>query len=268
MAGPEPKRLDPADINERIKTLLATPQDTFDPAYIKHVHAQLFRGQPGAGSFRSVNTEKDAGFISFRTTEWRKLDSQAAVLSDELKSQRNFSGMDREMFAYKLAWHIEGVNTLHPFRDGNMRMMAVYVPQLAKAGGMTLQFDPEKPAPWNNAAFIASATDDISTLRHVIRNISERTIVLAYDEAMRSGNRQRALNIDSRLDSSFETLDRTRGSLKLPENLPAQELLRNKQYRETAKILREELKTGQIPGAPTDERMEELKRHKDLSRER
>ncbi len=73
-------------------------------------------------------------------TPYEKLPTVLKILFDTLKDEDYFQGQTREDFIESAAIFMNGLNILHPFREGNDRVQRIYMEFLAKNAGFVLSF--------------------------------------------------------------------------------------------------------------------------------
>ena len=79
--------------------------------------------------FRKGNTE---------FTHGERLPEIADKLFDALKDENYFKDLNKEAMIKSLASFLNGINILHPFREGNGRTQRLFIEELAKNAGYTL----------------------------------------------------------------------------------------------------------------------------------
>jgi len=115
-------------------------QGVFDYQHLKAIHRYLFqdvyvwagmdRYDIGLrGAFRKGNSYFTPG---------EKLPQVAASLFDALKEEHFFRGLKKEPFIKSIASFFNGLNILHPFREGNGRTQRIFIEQLAYNAGYHL----------------------------------------------------------------------------------------------------------------------------------
>ncbi len=115
-------------------------QGAFDFEHLKSIHRHLFSDiYPMAGKVRSVNIAKAGSAFCYA----RFIDSTQREIFDGLKENKYFKGLDKSIFAAKLAEFSADLNALHPFRDGNGRAIRAFLIQLSENAGYRLTFENE-----------------------------------------------------------------------------------------------------------------------------
>ena len=113
-----------------------------DYAHLKNIHAYLFSDvYDWAGNDRyEAGISADFGKGTTLFTHYSKLPEVAKLLFDALQDEDYFKGKDQISFSKSAASFMNGLNILHPFREGNGRVQRIYMEYLAKEAGYTLSF--------------------------------------------------------------------------------------------------------------------------------
>lgn len=115
-------------------------QGNFDYEHLKAIHRYLFediyvwagmdRYEIGIrGDFRKGNTYFTPG---------SKLPETSKALFNALSNENYFKDFSKENFIKSLASFMNGLNILHPFREGNGRTQRIFIEQLASNAGYNL----------------------------------------------------------------------------------------------------------------------------------
>ena len=100
----------------------------FDKAHLISIHKYLFEDlYPFAGEFRKENIAKD----SFSFAEWEFIESELDRLLIKLKEENYLKGLNQEDMAKRLSFYMSELNVLHPFREGNGRVIREFIRELA-----------------------------------------------------------------------------------------------------------------------------------------
>lgn len=120
----------------------------FDIQHFINIHTYLFEDiYPFAGLFRTENIAK--GNFSF--AEWEYIESELRKLLDKLKEQDYLVDFNKQDFSQNLAYYMAELNVLHPFREGNGRVIREFIRQLAFKNGYTLDLKDIEPQGMLNA---------------------------------------------------------------------------------------------------------------------
>lgn len=119
----------------------------------KHLFQDLY---DWAGEDRTVNIAK--GGSSFAAVPYvaRELDKRFADVS----KQNNFKGLARDEFFDRLGDHINEINAIHPFREGNGRTMRHHAAQLAREAGHPIRIAGIDKDQWMEASRHGFLTGD------------------------------------------------------------------------------------------------------------
>ncbi|PHS31978.1 MAG: cell filamentation protein Fic [Sulfurovum sp.] len=113
-----------------------------DYAHLKDIHAYLFSDvYTWAGKDRyEAGIHADFGKGTTLFTSYDKLPQVSKHLFDALKDEKYFQRQDKKTFTQSAAVFMNGVNILHPFREGNGRVQRIFMEYVAKEAGYTLSF--------------------------------------------------------------------------------------------------------------------------------
>lgn len=110
--------------------------------HLKAIHYFLFSDVYNwAGKDRyeaNITAEFGKGTTFF--TAYDKLPIVAKQLFDALENENYFKGQNKEDFAKSTAVFMNGLNIMHPFREGNGRVQRIFMEYLAKNTGYNLSF--------------------------------------------------------------------------------------------------------------------------------
>lgn len=119
---------------------LAPITGDFDYTYFKLLHKEIFKdiyvwaGQDRYDiGYRGVFRKGDTEF-----THGEKLPEVAKGLFDALKEENDFKDLDKAQFIKSTASFLNGLNILHPFREGNGRTQRLFMELLAQNAGYEL----------------------------------------------------------------------------------------------------------------------------------
>lgn len=109
----------------------------FDTAHYKKIHRFLFEDlYDWAGNFRRINISKKGT----QFTDCDKLETLCDKLFQRLKSLNYLSGLPFSEFVSEIVDVYCSLNMLHPFREGNGRTQRVFIAQLIKYNGYSINF--------------------------------------------------------------------------------------------------------------------------------
>lgn len=113
-----------------------------DYVHLKAIHYFLFSDvYTWAGKDRyeaNITAEFGKGRTFF--TAYDKLPIVAKQLFDALENENYFKGQNKEGFAKSAAVFMNGLNIMHPFREGNGRVQRIFMEYMAKDSGYELSF--------------------------------------------------------------------------------------------------------------------------------
>lgn len=111
--------------------------DTFDFEHYKAVHRYLFGDlYDWAGQMRTVNLAKKG--THFCPAD--KIEGRGKLIFERLQRLGYLRGMEHGDFVEELTDFYCSTNELHPFREGNGRTQRVFLSQLARSAGYSLNF--------------------------------------------------------------------------------------------------------------------------------
>ena len=113
-----------------------------DYDHLKDIHAYLFSDvYTWAGKDRhEAGIKADFGKGTTLFTSYDKLPQVSKLLFDALKDEQYFQSQNKKTFAKSAAIFMNGLNILHPFREGNGRVQRIFMEYVAKEAGYTLNF--------------------------------------------------------------------------------------------------------------------------------
>jgi len=130
--------------NAKMIALHGNPiEGDLDYAHLKKIHLFLFEDvYTWAGKDR-YETEIKAVFSKGSTlfTPYERLPEVSKTLFDSLKNENYFRGQNKEAFAKSAAIFMNGLNILHPFREGNGRVQRIFMEYVAQNAGFALSFN-------------------------------------------------------------------------------------------------------------------------------
>jgi len=140
----------------------------YDLAHLKAIHHYLFQDvYPFAGQLRTVDMHKandpTGGFFPAA-----RLQDGAEFVFTALHEDNLLQGLDQETFTDRLAHHLDQLNHLHPFREGNGRTQRTFLGQLSTQAGYRLDWSTIRPAD-NDEASKQGAVALRSLLQDVVK---------------------------------------------------------------------------------------------------
>jgi len=122
----------------RILELAHTPvEGSFDLAHLCQIHAYLFQDvYDWAGKIRSVDIIRgDSHFCNVQQIQY-----YSNTVFSELAAEDYLIDLEPKLFACRLAHYLSEINAIHPFREGNGRVQRLFISQLSKQAGYTLDY--------------------------------------------------------------------------------------------------------------------------------
>ncbi len=113
-----------------------------DYIHLKDIHKFLFEDIYTFAGLDRYESNITALFGKDKTlfTPYDKLQTIAKALFDALKKENYFKDQSKEELIKSLASFMNGLNILHPFREGNGRVQRVFIEYLANYNGYALNF--------------------------------------------------------------------------------------------------------------------------------
>lgn len=144
---------DELDRFERLMTRarLAEPLPKIPMTYegYKTLHRHIFQDVfEWAGQSRTVAMSKGQTF--FGPPDY--VDAEMSRRFDVLAKENHLHGLTKQDFARRAAEHLNEINAIHPFREGNGRTQRLFLKTLATQAGHDLHVERLHPTPWNEAS--------------------------------------------------------------------------------------------------------------------
>lgn len=159
-------KLDRAERNlVRVRLSQGVPGGDFDLAHLKAIHRHLFQDvYDWAGELRTVEITKGGSQFQFR----RYITTGMQDVHRRLVAASYLKGLSADDFAREAGAIMGDVNYVHPFREGNGRVQALYLEQLATQAGHTPDLKRLQKDSWI-AASIAAHRGDYEPMSACIR---------------------------------------------------------------------------------------------------
>jgi cell filamentation protein len=130
----------------------------------REIHRYVFQDvYDWAGQYRTVNTGRTGPFC--------KAEYIASELSKRFAAinvENNLRGLTADRFATRSAEHMNELNAIHPFLDGNGRTQRAFLEILARQAGHKIDLARIDPKVWNEASKEGYYTQDHRRMRDVI----------------------------------------------------------------------------------------------------
>jgi len=122
----------------RLLELTQNPvEGSFDLAHLCKIHQYLFQDvYEWAGEVRTVDIIRgDSRFCNVR-----HIQSYSNTVFSALAAEKYLVNLEPKVFANRLAYYLSEINAIHPFREGNGRVQRLFISQLAKQTGYSLDY--------------------------------------------------------------------------------------------------------------------------------
>lgn len=173
----------------------------FDLKHLQGIHKELFKDvYDWAGEIRTVGISK--GGSSFAPPALIEQYGNSTVFAD-LKKDNLLQGMDKEKLVERLSHHFSEINALHPFREGNGRATRVFITELVKQTGHSIDFDKVDPDAWIKASR-ASFVGQMEPIQDIFRDNITSNQELDRSEETFTGMSEIQANLDRAV--AFQTL--------------------------------------------------------------
>jgi cell filamentation protein len=117
-----------------------------------------------AGQNRWVDTGRGAAPFCLAAF----IDAELTKRFAAINADKNLCGLSAEQFAARAAEHINELNAIHPFLDGNGRTQRAFLEILAEQAGHQVDLARVNPAAWNNASIQGFYKQNNEPMRDVI----------------------------------------------------------------------------------------------------
>jgi len=165
-------------------------QGNFDYAHLKEIHKYLFKDvYDWAGKDRYEIGAKGS-FIKGDThfTPGNKLPEVSKALFDALKEENHFKNHSKEDFIKSAASFMNGLNMLHPFREGNGRTQRIFIESLADNAGYDLNLSNVSKSIMIQASILAKKGNTIGFEKIIRDNINDKTLERLKEQKTHSPN--------------------------------------------------------------------------------
>jgi len=122
----------------RLLELTQNPvEGSFDLAHLCKIYQYLFQDvYEWAGEVRTVDIIRgDSRFCNVR-----HIQSYSNTVFSALAAEKYLVNLEPKVFANRLAYYLSEINAIHPFREGNGRVQRLFISQLAKQTGYSLDY--------------------------------------------------------------------------------------------------------------------------------
>lgn len=135
------------------------------PEGYRALHRHLFQDiYAWAGKDRTVDIAKGGSSFAHASYIGRELDKLFA----DAGARNSFKGLPRDAFFDRLGHHINELNAIHPFREGNGRTMRQHAAQLAREAGHPIRIAAIDKTAWMDASRHGFLTGDHRAMAAVL----------------------------------------------------------------------------------------------------
>jgi cell filamentation protein len=171
------------------------PAGEFDAEHLKAIHHHLFQDvYEWAGHTRDERVTLSDKTIATEPLMRKQEGSNFLVgpsipaaldhLATRVREADGLRGLSREDFAMRGADLMADLNAIHPFREGNGRTQRVFMEELAKQAGHTLDFSVVSRERMIQASIAANDRDDPAVMRRLFNEISDPQRAAALRQAI------------------------------------------------------------------------------------
>jgi len=129
------------------------------------IHRYIFQDvYDWAGKVRTVDIAKNDDLFCLALYIGQEL----AKRFDAIRAENDLRGLRADEFAARAADHISELNAIHPFREGNGRVLRAFLVVLGRQAGHDVDVAQIAPRAWNDASRESFRTGDAAPLHGVI----------------------------------------------------------------------------------------------------
>lgn len=148
---------------------------------LRGIHHHLFQDvYDWAGQLRTVDVRKNVPGAEFFLPHGYITTAAANSFSD-LRDEDLLTGLQRDEFVRRLAFHYERINYIHPFREGNGRTQRIFWNRVATAAGWQLDWRPVHGEENHAAARAGSDQQDLEPLIRMFDKIVTQPVTSTDD---------------------------------------------------------------------------------------
>ena len=139
----------------------------FGLTHLSRIHRFVFQDvYAWAGKLRTVRIHK--GQTTFAYPE--HIQSEADRIFSSLRRENHLRNLPLPVLIERLAWYVSELNVLHPFREGNGRVLRAFLRELLLQQGLLLRFEKLDPEEWLQAS-IAAYVGDLLKMQALLSRI-------------------------------------------------------------------------------------------------
>lgn len=151
-----------------LSLLKGIPPLVLAPSGLSAIHKHVFQDvYPWAGEIRECELAKSGSMFC-------RAQFLEANLKERLTAMRKDRGLlsqEKEVFAERAAEHICELNALHPFREGNGRVMRLLLSQLADRAGLNLDMEKISQSRWMEASIESFNTRNYGKMKELLVDV-------------------------------------------------------------------------------------------------
>jgi cell filamentation protein len=153
----------------------------FDLDHLRHIHKHVFQDvYAWAGQERTLTFSKrdpQEPWWKGRFARHDQIPAIAKSIGEDLRAWNNLKGLAPKEFGIKFAAVYIKLNHMHPFPEGNGRAAQIFIAQLAKEAGYTIDSRKVDPKDWNQAA--ARSMPQINVREPAVTRKDDTTLIHA-----------------------------------------------------------------------------------------
>jgi cell filamentation protein len=186
----------------------------------RDIHRHIFQDvYDWAGQDRTVDISKSTSYFCKAGYIDRELEKRFEAIN----GGNNLQGLTTDQFSSRAAEHINELNAIHPFREGNGRVQRAFLSVLAEQAGHEVDLVHINPQDWNKASIDSFFTGDNRPMRDIIASsIVEREAERqAVADQEQSGSRGAALDTPTTAEKDAKDFEASATSGELSDDKQA-----------------------------------------------
>ena len=156
------------------------PQGDYSWDHLQDIHHHLFQDvYSWAGEARTVDLKSSTGFDYASPA---KISQAMEVIFAELKQDNYLLGATEEEFFNKASYYYSRMNSVHPFRTGNGRVIRTFIESLAMNNGLEFNWKNINRRQWHEAS-VNAVKGDRSMMTECFKAVTQEMTFGKKDEA-------------------------------------------------------------------------------------